>query len=178
MIKSSNIKQQDDILRRLDPQIMAYGSIAQVHSEVSAAICAIKAGERKKMLLSMTEEQKKEFLEKRSENVRVGAEIHEELKSIKRNLESKSGEGVGVDKSHVRREKYAQYTKADLRTKHFLNRIERYAFSLLKKDPILKQDPTKIVIQLNGCVTINKHVLEQKVQELKHDKLRKKQDGC
>jgi hypothetical protein len=87
-------------------------------------------------------------------------------------LESKSGEDVRVDKSHVRKEKYAQYTKADLRTKHFLNRIERYAFSLLK------EDPTKIVIQLNGCVTINKHVLEQKVQELKHDKLRKKQDGC
>ena len=172
MIKSSNIKQQDDILGRLDPQIMAYGSIVQVHSEVSAAICAIKAGERKKMLLSMTEEQKKEFLEKRSENVRVGAEIHEELKSIKRNLESKSGEGVGVDKSHVRREKYAQYTKAGLRTKHFLNRIERYAFSLLK------QDSTKIVIQLNGCITINRYVLEQKVQELKNDKLRKKQDGC
>jgi len=165
-------KQQDILLQRLNPQIMAYGSIEQVHWELSAGICAIKAGERKKMLLSMTEEQKKEFLEKRSENVRVGAEIHEELKSIKQELERKHGENVHVGKFAVRREKYAQYTQADLRTKYCLIRIERYAFSLLK------QDPTKIVIQLNGCVTINKHVLEQKVQELKHDKLRKKQDGC
>jgi hypothetical protein len=172
MIISSNIKQQDDILGRLDPQIMAYGSIAHVHSEVSAAICAIKARDREKQIRAMTEPQKKEFLEKRSKNVRIGAEIKEELKSIKRNLESKSGEDVRVDKSDVRKEKYAQYTKAGLMTKHFLNRIERYAFSLLK------QDPTKIVIQLNGCVTINKHVLKQKVQELEHDKLRKKQDGC
>jgi hypothetical protein len=172
MIKSSNIKQQDDILGRLNPQIMAYGSIAQVHSEVSAAICAIKARDREKQIRAMTEPQKKEFLEKRSKNVSIGAEINEELKSISEQLQTQAPEGVHVSKYDVRREKYAQYTNAGLRTKRFLNRIERYAFSLLK------QDSTKIVIQRNGCITINRYVLDEKVQELKDDKLRKKQDGC
>ena len=166
MIRLFNIKQNDDIQGRLNPEIMAYGSIAQVHSEVSAAICNVKARNRAKQIRAMPDAQKEEFLEKRSENVLVGAKIHNELKSIKQELEKKHGEHVHVGKFAVRREKYAQYTQAGLRTKHFLTKIERYAFSLLKKDPILKQDPTKIKIQPNGCITINVKVLEQKVEEL------------
>ena len=121
----------------------------------------------------MTEEQKKEFLEERSENVSVGAKIKDDLKKIEEDLKRKNGENVHVSKFAVRKEKYAQYTQAGLRTKHFLNRIQRYAFSLLK------QDPTKIVIQFNGCITINRDVLDQKVKEIELAKLsseRKKMD--
>lgn len=168
MIKSSKIKQQDDILGRLNPEIMAYGSIAQVHSEVSAAICNVKAREREKQIRAMPDAQKEEFLEKRSENVLVGAKIHNELKSIKQELEKKHGEHVHVGKFAVRREKYAQYTQAGLTTKYNLDRIKRYAFSLLK------QDPEKTKVQPNGCITINVKVLEQKVTELENERKARK----
>ena len=166
MIRSSNIKQNDDIQGMLNPEIMAYGSIAQVHLDVSAAICNVKARNRAKQIRAMPDAQKKDFLDIRAKNVRDGAETYEELKSIKEQLEKKNGEHVHVGKFAVQREKYAQYTQAGLTTKYNLDRIKRYAFSLLKQDPILKQDPNKIKIQPNGCITINVKVLEQKVEEL------------
>ena len=168
MIKSSYIKQQDDIQGMLDPEIMAYGSIAQVHSDVSAAICYVKAHDREKQIREMTDEQKKIFLDIRAKNVRIGAETNEELKSIREQLQKQAREGVHVDKSAVRREKYRQYTEAGLRTKHFLNKIERYAFSLLK------QNPEKIVIQLSGCITIKVEVLKEKVKELEDERKARK----
>jgi hypothetical protein len=178
MIRSFNIKQNDDIQGMLDPEIMAYGSIAQVHSDVSAAICNVKARDREKQIRAMPDAQKKDFLDIRAKNVRNCAETNEELKSIREQLQKQAREGVRVDKFAVQMEKYRLYTEAGFMTKHFLTKIERYAFSLLKEDPTIKQDPTKIVIQLNGCITINKHVLEQKVKDIELDKLRKKQDEC
>ena len=169
MIKSSYIKQQDDIQGMLDPEIMAYGSIAQVHSDVSAAICYVKAHDREKQIREMTDEQKKIFLDIRAKNVRIGAETNEELKSIREQLQKQAREGVHVDKSAVRREKYRRYTEAGLRTKHFLTKIERYAFYRLK------QDPTKIAIQLNGCITIKDEVLKEKVKELEDKRKARKE---
>lgn len=161
MSESSNIKQQtNDILRMLDPEIMAHGSIAQVHSDVSAAICAIKAREREKQICAMSGAEKQDFLDIRAENVHNGAEIYKELESIKKQLQTQARDGVLIDKFHVRRKKYAQYKEAGFRTKHELIRIERVAFSLLK------QDPEKTVIQLSGCITIKDAVLKEKVKEL------------
>lgn len=167
MIRSVNVKQQDDILG-IDPEIMAYGSIAQVHSDVSAAICNLKARNRAKQISVMPDAQKKDFLDIRAKNVRNGAEINEELKSIKEQLQKQAREGVRVDKSAVRNEKYRRYTEAGLTTKYDLNRIKRYAFSLLK------HDPEKTVIQLNGCITIKVEVLEQKVKELEDERKARK----
>jgi hypothetical protein len=165
---SFNIKQNEGILGMLDPEIMAFGSIAQVHSDVSAAICNVKARDREKQIRAMPDAQKKDFLDIRAKNVRIGAETNEELKSIKEKLQKQAPEGVRVDKSAVRREKYRRYTEAGLRTKHFLNKIERYAFSLLK------QDPDKTVIHPNGCITIKVDVLKQKVKELEDERKARK----
>jgi hypothetical protein len=168
MIKSSNIKQQYDILGRLDSQIMAYGSIVQVHSEVSAAICNVKARNREQQIREMPDAQKKEFLDIRAKNVRIGTETNEELKRIREQLQKQAPEGVPVDKYAIKRAKYAEYARAGFRTKHFLNKIERCAFSLLK------QNPEKTVIQPNGCITIRVEVLREKVKELEDERKARK----
>lgn len=95
---------ESKVLQRVDADIIAYGSIYHVHCEVSDAICAVKADEREKQLRTMTETQKKEFLEKRSKNVSIGAEIHKELKSIMEQLQIQAPEVVHVSKYDVRRE--------------------------------------------------------------------------
>lgn len=168
MSGSFNTKQNEGIQEMLDPEIMAFWSIAQVHSVVSAAICNLKARNRVKQISVMTDAQKKEFLDIRAKNVRIGTETNEELKRIREQLQKQAREGVPVDKSAVRREKYAQYTRDGLRTKHFLNKIERYAFSLLK------QNPEKTVIQPNGCITIKVAVLKQKVKEIEDERKARK----
>ena len=168
MIRSSNIKQNYDIQEMLDPEIMAHGSIAQVHSEVSAAICNVKARNRAKQISVMTDAQKKEFSDIRANNVRSGTETNEELKSIKEQLQTQAREGVRVDKLAVRKEKYRRYTEAGLTTKYNLDRLKRYAFSLLK------QDPEKTVVQPNGCITIKVKVLQQKVKELEDERKARK----
>ena len=105
----------------------------------------------------MTDAQKKEFSDIRANNVRIGTETNEELKSIKEQLQTQAREGVRVDKLAVRKEKYRRYTEAGLTTKYNLDRLKRYAFSLLK------QDPEKTVVQPNGCITIKVKVLQQKL---------------